>query len=149
MDGITVRKMGKDDLGAVHAIEQASFITPWSYQSLKGELKNKLAYYSVAVVDSRIVGYAGMWSVLDESHITNVAVDAEYRRRGIGRAIMEHMVEAAKERGAVSMTLEVRAGNTAAQTLYFNMGFVRGGLRRGYYTDTNEDALILWKQLSE
>ena len=149
MDGLIVRKMEKNDLQAVHAIEQASFITPWSFQSLKGELKNKLAYYCVAETDSRIVGYAGMWSIFDESHITNVAVDSEYRRQGIGKAIMEHMVEAAKSRGATSMTLEVRANNTAAQTLYFNMGFVRGGLRRGYYTDTNEDALILWKQLTQ
>ena len=149
MDNLIIRKMGKDDLNAVHAIEKASFITPWSYQSLKSDLKNKLAYYCVADKESEIVGYAGMWIVFDESHITNVAVDKNFRRGGIGRAIMEHMVDVAISRGASAMTLEVRRSNTAAQSLYSQMGFAQYGIRRGYYTDTNEDALILWKQLAQ
>ena len=149
MDNLIIRKMGKDDLHAVHAIEQASFITPWSFQSLKSDLKNKLAYYCVADKESDIVGYAGMWIVFDESHITNVAVDKNFRRNGIGRAIMEHMVDVAIDKGATAMTLEVRRSNTAAQSLYSQMGFMQYGIRRGYYTDTNEDALILWKQLAQ
>ena len=144
---LTVRQMSKQDIEAVYAIECASFITPWSYQSLKGELKNKLAYYCVLIYRGQVAGYGGMWIVLDEAHITNVAVTASHRRNGFGKRIMEHMTDMARSRGVCAMTLEVRRSNVAAQTLYLGLGFTELGVRKGYYTDTHEDALILWKRL--
>lgn len=147
MPDLIIRQMDRQDLEAVHSIECASFITPWSYQALKGELKNKLAYYCVLELDEQVVGYAGMWLVFDEAHVTNVAVAPSKRRNGFGKMIMEHMIDTARAKGAEAMTLEVRQFNSAAQTLYFGMDFVQYGIRPGYYSDTREDALILWKRL--
>ena len=134
------------DLDQVGVIERSSFPTPWSKRSFHSELtQNIYAEYIVARRRSRVVGYAGMWVVLDEGHITNIAVHPTFRGQGIGDRLLRELTERAIQRGATRMTLEVRPTNLVAQTLYARHGFVQRGIRRGYYSDTHEDALIMWK----
>lgn len=131
----------------VLAIEETSFPTPWSRQSFYYEVtENDFAFYLVAIHEGRVIAYAGIWLVLDEAHITNVAVHPEYRGCGVGRAIMLKIIGSAALLGAVRMTLEVRPSNYVAIGLYESLGFERRGIRKGYYTDTNEDAIIMWKE---
>lgn len=145
MDQISIsRRMNKNDIPAVARLEQACFAAPWSSGALRSELKNRLAHYQVIVQGGDIRAYAGMWLVLPEAYITNVAVHPAYRRQGYGRRIMLEMMHAARAAGALCMTLEVRKSNLAAQALYAALGFVQAGARRGYYRDNGEDALILW-----
>ncbi len=142
------------DLGAKHidrivAIEKVSFPTPWSTEAFHHELNdNPFAHYLVAVLDGEVIGYGGMWQVLDEAHVTNVAVDIPYRGQGIGRRILEALAEKAAAQGCSKMTLEVRISNFAAQRLYTSLDFIAYGVRKGYYTDTKEDAIIMWKNLA-
>jgi ribosomal-protein-alanine N-acetyltransferase len=93
-----------------------------------------------------VVGYGGMWFIIDEAHVTNIAVHPDYRQRKIGEMIVQEMIKTAKENGINGMTLEVRVSNTAAINLYKKLGFVDYGIRKGYYADTGEDALIMWKK---
>ena len=111
------------------------------------ELINSNAYYYVIEVDKRIVGYVGFWKIIDEAHITNVAIHNDYRRLGYGRALINALLNKAKELEIIAVTLEVRVSNLAAISLYERFGFVSSGVRRGYYSDNNEDALIMWLKL--
>ena len=140
----TLRDMQRRDLDRVYELECRCFRTPWSKMSLRGELKNKLAKYLVYEEDGRVYGYCGMWMIFDEAHITNIAVDPERRREGIGKKILLGMMQAALLNGCTCMTLEVRETNYAAQALYRQFDFEKNGYRRGYYEDTGEGALILW-----
>lgn len=144
MSEVQFRPMQKGDVARVAELERLCFRTPWSEASLAGELKNRLASYRVGELEGRVVTYGGMWIFFDEAHITNVAVDPEYRKRGIGHELMREMMRAAVLRGAEKMSLEVRVTNEAAQRLYASIGFVAEGRRKKYYSDTGEDALILW-----
>ena len=145
--GFSVRPMTLDDLDGVMAVEQESFLTPWSRSAFEEELvKNRLARYLVALDADSIVGYAGTWLVINEAHVTNVAVHAGRRREGIGRLLMEALMQMARDAGMESMTLEVRVSNEAAKTLYQQLGFVSAGIRKNYYSETKEDALILWRE---
>ncbi|MCL4425584.1 MAG: ribosomal protein S18-alanine N-acetyltransferase [Firmicutes bacterium] len=138
--------MTPEDLDGVMTIEKLSFPTPWSRQAFYTEImENSYAHYIVARVGKTVIGYAGMWLILDEAHVTNVAVHPDYRGRGVGQALMQELVERALQEGAESMTLEVRVSNLAAQQLYEKLGFEKRGIRRGYYTDVKEDAIIMWK----
>ena len=135
------------DLDGVMAVEHDSFRTPWSRLAFEEELGlNRLARYLVAVDGDCVVGYAGAWLVINEVHVTNVAISLSRRREGIGRLLMESLLELARENGLESMTLEVRVSNTAARRLYKELGFVEAGLRKNYYSETKEDALILWRE---
>lgn len=143
---ISIEQMTVDDLDRVLEIEVLSYPTPWSRRAFQSELsENSYAHYYVAKHEGQIVGYFGMWVILDEAHITNIAVHPDYRRHRIGRRMLEFSFDRAKEFGATRMTLEVRVSNIPAQTLYRKLGFVERGIRKGYYTDTNEDAIIMWK----
>ena len=145
MEEVRVREMLIGDLDEILDIEQLSFPTPWSRRSFLSELtENIYAHYVVGQYADRVVGYCGMWVIIDEAHITNVAVHPEFRGRGIGEKLVRDMIERAKSRGALRMTLEVRVSNFAAQNLYKRLGFVARGLRRGYYSDTGEDATVMW-----
>lgn len=135
-------------LDEILKIEQVSFPTPWSKQAFLSEINdNALAYYWVSVLNDLIIGYGGMWIILDEAHVTNVAVHPGFRGRGVGRGIMTHLIGQALVLGAFKMTLEVRPSNLAAFHLYEKMGFNIAGRRKGYYTDTKEDGIIMWKTL--
>jgi ribosomal-protein-alanine N-acetyltransferase len=144
MTSIVVRRMNTLDIDGVLAVEQQAFTTPWSREGFVNEMRNELAYYLVMVESGKIIGYAGMWLIVDEAHVTNVALLPEYRGKKLGEKLMSALLEHAKNRGALRMTLEVRASNEAAQGLYHKFGFASQGRRRNYYTDTNEDALIMW-----
>ena len=141
---IIYREMREPDVKRVAELEKICFRTPWSYNSLLGELSNAVAFYIVAVEDDTVVGYAGTWIMLDESHMTNIAVDPEYRNRGIARNMILKLMQEALRRGAERMTLEVRENNHTAQRLYASLDFAYAGTRKHYYTDTGENALILW-----
>lgn len=143
---LTFAKMSLEHLKEVLAIEKNSFPTPWSRYAFTYELtQNEFAFYSVALSGRKVVGYAGMWLILDEAHVTNLAVHPEYRGRHVGRELMRELMRRAAMLGATRMTLEVRTSNQVARHLYAALGFVECGRRWGYYTDTNEDALIMWK----
>jgi ribosomal-protein-alanine N-acetyltransferase len=149
MDEVSLRRMNLADVDKVWHVEKRSFGTPWSRQAFVDEMNHELSYYLVLEKTKHIVGYAGMWLIVDEAHITNVAVLPEFRGQGLGARLMFEIKRHARERGAVRMTLEVRASNFVAQKLYSKMGFRQGGIRRNYYRETKEDALIMWCELNE
>jgi len=123
-----------------------SFPITWSKDSFEKELTNKYARYMVAVKDGLVVGFAGMWIILDEAHITNIAVHPEYRGFGIGTMLMESLISICKIENVIGITLEVRVSNQRAINLYKKFGFVEEGIRKAYYEDNKEDALIMWKR---
>lgn len=138
--------MTQEHIQDVLQIEEACFAIPWTKQDFEREMKeNKLAIYIIAVLDGKIVGYAGMWHVVTEGHITNIAVLQEYRRQGIGNALLEQIIHIAEQKEMIGITLEVRISNIAAQKLYIKYGFRPEGFRKNYYQDTKEDAVIMWK----
>jgi len=143
----TIEMMDIKDLDEVIEVERQCFTTPWSRYSFICELKdNQFSHYIVAKDMDKIVGYAGMWVIIDEAHVTNVGVLPEYRGEGVGEFLMRSLIAAAKERGANMMTLEVRKSNYVAQNLYSKLGFEPIGIRRGYYMDDREDAVIMLKE---
>lgn len=144
MTEVSFREMAAGDIAAVAAMEKECFAAPWPFKAFEEELENRLAYYLLAVSGDVVIGYAGMWVIYDEAHITNVAVTPARRGQGVGRSMMLEAIRFAGEKGASSMTLEVRPSNAAALALYEKLGFVRAGVRRQYYEDTREDALIMW-----
>lgn len=144
MNEITYRPMREEDVKRVAELEAICFRTPWSYRSLLGELSNNVAHYIVAVSDNTVVGYAGSWIMFDEVHMTNIAVDPDMRNRGIATNMIIRLMGFAIERGGERMTLEVRENNHRAQRLYASLDFAYAGMRKRYYTDTGENALILW-----
>lgn len=143
---IEIRPMTKDDLIDVVAIERLCFGDRWSVQAFAGELDNPSSSYFVAREGRRIVGYAGYWLILEEAHITTIAVHPIFQRLSIGEQLLLHLIEHSAEVGAKWLTLEVRASNTSAQRLYHKYGFTALGRRRGYYQDDGEDALVMWTE---
>jgi ribosomal-protein-alanine N-acetyltransferase len=141
---LRVEPMGVADLDAVQEIERRSFTTPWPSHAYRTELEtNRLATYLVARLDGLVVGYAGMWVMVDEAHVTTFAVEPEHRRQGIGERLLLALLDVANARHAHEATLEVRLSNMAARRLYEKYGFRPVGLRPRYYSDDNEDALIM------
>lgn len=140
--------MTVDDLNDVMEVEVNSFTVPWSREAFFNELtKNQFAQYLVVEVDQKVVGYCGVWIIVDEAHITNIALLPEYRGMKLGEALMAKVMELAREMGALRMTLEVRVSNNRAQNLYRKFGFEEGAIRKQYYTDNMEDALVMWVNL--
>jgi len=136
--------MGLADLPSVHAIERASFFPPWPDEAYRNELQtNRLATYLVARLDDVVIGFAGMWLMVDEAHVTTFAVDPAWRRRQVGGRMLVALLDVAMARGAREATLEVRLSNVAARRLYEKFGFRPVGLRPRYYSDNGEDALIM------
>lgn len=144
---IAIKKMTKEHIEQVYAIEEKCFSIPWSKKSFEKEInENKMAIYLVALKDEQVVGYAGMWHVINEGHITNVAVNPEHRRQGIGESLVNKLIEIAKEKEMIGITLEVRTSNEIAKNLYKKQGFLLDGIRKEYY-ENKEDAFIMWKNL--
>ncbi|MGE5613251.1 MAG: ribosomal protein S18-alanine N-acetyltransferase [Bacillota bacterium] len=130
-------------------IEKLCFKIPWSRKSIEDEIiRNKSAIYFCAVDNGRTLGYCGMWQVIDEGYITNIAVHPEFRNCGIGSLLMDALLKEAEAKGIKALTLEVRKSNLTAQALYRKYGFESGGIRKRYYADNNEDAIIMWKRLA-
>lgn len=143
---VQISDMRLSDIDEVLEIEKLCFPTPWTRRAFVSELnENVYAHYIVARSNGRLAGYAGMWVILEEAHITNIAVHPAYRRQGLGWLLLHELMERARVRHATAMTLEVRTSNLVAQTMYTRAGFQVRGLRKGYYTDTKEDAIVMWK----
>jgi ribosomal-protein-alanine N-acetyltransferase len=141
---VRIDRMTVDDLPAVQEIERVSFLTPWPSQAYRSEIEtNRLAAYLVAWSGAEIVGYGGIWLMVDEAHVTTFAVHPDWRRQRIGERLILALLDEAIRRGAREATLEVRLSNLAARRLYEKYGFRPAGLRPRYYTDDNEDALIM------
>lgn len=137
--------MSLEHIPAVLEIEQASFPTPWSQQAFSYELQcNNLACYVVALHNGKVIGYGGLWLVLDEAHVTNIAIHPAYRGKRLGEKLLFELIRRTLLAGATKMTLEVRPSNYVARKLYTKMGFVERGLRKKYYSDNNEDAIVMW-----
>ena len=142
------RAMTLSDVDRVYEIELESFSPPWSKDSFVRELtENKLARYFVIEINGFIVAYGGMWLIVDEAHVTNIAVAKDFRGLGMGNILVERMADMALGEGAENMTLEVRVSNERAINLYKKFGFEEYGIRPNYYIENNEDALIMWKKL--
>ncbi len=141
---IVVDRMTVDDLLVVQAIERESFSTPWPAHAYRQEIEqNRLAHYIVARYRDQIVGFAGIWLLVDEAHITTFATRTAWRRQGIGERLLVALLDLALARGAKEATLEVRPSNIPAKRLYEKYGFKVVGVRPRYYSDNNEDALIM------
>ncbi|WAA12570.1 ribosomal protein S18-alanine N-acetyltransferase [Fervidibacillus halotolerans] len=146
----TFRILTIEDIDAILHIETSSFSSPWTKEAFVRELTmNPYAIYIGAELDGKIVGYGGTWIIIDEAHITNIAVLPEFRGKKIGEQLLMKMLETMMVKGAKRATLEVRVSNTVAQNLYRKFGFVNGGIRKGYYSDNQEDALVMWVNLYE
>ena len=139
-------EMKQEHVSQVAALEKICFSDPWSENSVAYELTNKLAYWLVALEGDTVVGYIGSQTVMEETDMMNVAVHPDYRRKGIAEALVNGLVEALKERGSHCLTLEVRASNEPAKSLYEKLGFSQIGRRPNYYRNPREDALILRKE---
>ena len=140
-------KMEQGHVSQVAALEAICFRDPWSEKSVASELNNPLSHWLVAVEDDAVLGYIGSQTVLDESDMMNVAVSPAHRRKGIAEALVLALADALREKGSVKLALEVRASNAPAITLYEKLDFKPIGLRKNYYRNPKEDALILQKEL--
>lgn len=140
---IEICAMEARDLEQVAELERQCFSTPWSRQAFSEELENEMARYFVAREQETVCGYIGFWKIIDEGHITNVAVLEQYRRHGVGGQLIAQLVDTAKEERLRLLTLEVRKGNAPAIALYQKYGFVVLGTRKRYYHHPDEDALIM------
>jgi ribosomal-protein-alanine N-acetyltransferase len=146
MDVFTIREANESDVKILADIDERCFRAPWSEKSFFEEITtNEIAKYVVAEINGKVVGYAGIWIILDEGHITNVAVHPDYRRKGIAKAVVSEAMAKSKEVGANLFTLEVRASNKDAISLYEQFDFKKVGVRKEYYEDNGEDAVIMWK----
>ncbi|MFZ3102523.1 MAG: ribosomal protein S18-alanine N-acetyltransferase [Desulfitobacteriaceae bacterium] len=145
-----IRPMRIEDLKAVHAIERVSFSNPWSLQSFTAELRdNDYARYFCLVAAEQVIGYMGLWCILEEGHISNIAISPEYRGKGFGEFLIRSVMQNMRSTGMERMTLEVRVSNLVARNLYERLGFLTAGVRKAYYADNREDALIMWAELEK
>jgi [ribosomal protein S18]-alanine N-acetyltransferase len=145
MTRIELRRLELRDLGAIERIEQRSYPTPWSRSMFAGELAKPSSICIGAFDSDSLAGYLIISRYVDAWHVMNVAVSPEYRRRGIATTMLERLFELTAGDGRRGYTLEVRVSNLDAIRLYERVGFKARGIRRGYYTDNREDALIMWK----
>lgn len=146
MAEVIIRQAVPDDAGSIYEIENLCFPDPWSMDALTFELEsNPRAFYVVAELDGEVVGYAGLWIIGDEGHITNVAVKPGFRNRKIGKGIIGVMIDFTSDEGIAHHTLEVSKSNIPAINLYEKFGFRIEGVRKNYYQNNGEDALIMWR----
>ncbi len=143
-----IRKMYIEDVPAVYQVEKASFTSPWTEETYEHEMKhNDYAHYFVVEIEGEIVGYIGLWLVLDDAQVTNIAILPQYRGYKIGEKLFGFALQYILQQGANRLSLEVRVSNVAAQNLYRKFGLVHGGIRKNYYPDNGEDALVMWVNL--
>ena len=145
---VIIKRMTLEHVDEVVKIEKYSYKTPWSREVFITEVENNdFAKYYVALKHSHVIGYAGMWIILDESHVTTLAVHPDFRKQGLGKLLMTTLTKEALLLGADRITLEVRPSNALARTLYNSLGFKSVGVKKAYYSDNDEDAIIMWKSL--
>ncbi|MEK3795754.1 ribosomal protein S18-alanine N-acetyltransferase [Paenibacillus sp. FSL R7-0204] len=147
---LVFRLMRLEDVPEILVIEREAFTMPWTEEAFRNELThNHFAKYMVMELAGHIIGYAGMWAIVDEAHVTNIALLEAYRGRKWGERLLDELMKTAAYLGMKSITLEVRVSNEVAQNLYRKKGFKPAGTRKGYYSDNREDALIMWADLPE
>ena len=144
-----IEKMNASHVPQIAELEKVCFADPWSVTSIETELTSRLSLWFVAMEGDKVVGYVGSQTVIDESDVMNIAVHPDYRRQGIGEALLETLADALREKGSRGLTLEARVSNTPAVSLYEKAGFRQVGLRKNYYRNPKEDALILRKELEK
>lgn len=142
-----IRKMTEQDIDRIMVIEVESFSLPWSKQSYISELKNNFANYLVCDYEGQVAGYGGIWVVFEEAHITNIAIATDYRGTGMGKALMLELENVARTKKAQRILLEVRPTNNTARHMYKGLGYIDTGLRKAYYSDNGEDAILMTKFL--
>lgn len=132
-------------LDEVLEIEKQSYPNPWGYYSFYSEItSNKINHYLTSNYQGKIIGYAGIWIIIDEGHITNLAVAPDYRRRGVGELLLRHLIATCEKCNVKTITLEVREKNLPALSLYQKYGFKQKGIRKNHYPETAESCLIMW-----
>ena len=141
-----ITKMSQCHVPQIAELEKICFNDPWSENSIASELDNRLSCWLVAIADDKVVGYVGSQTVLGETDMMNIAIHPDYRKQGIATELISALIEALNERGSHSLMLEVRASNEPAKSLYLKMGFDVVGVRKNYYRNPREDALILRKE---
>lgn len=146
MSNIEIVPLSKDYIEDVYTIGNLSLRVPWSIESIEKELHNKFAHYILSKLNGKVIGFGGAWIIVDEAHITNIAVHPEFRGVGIGDIIVQELISLCKNNKVRDITLEVRKSNIPAQNLYLKHGFLEEGIRKGYYLDNNEDGIIMWKR---
>jgi len=146
---IFIQPLTQTHIKELYLLEKASFSEPWSEITFLKELENPQAHYLIAVKDGALVGYAGMWVILEEGHITNIAVAKEQRGHGIGKMLVSALIERAHEMSLIGLTLEVRQSNVLAINLYESFGFISVGERKDYYHYPTEDATIMWNYFAD
>lgn len=143
-----IRKMTVDDIDSVVEVELRSFPTPWERHAFEYEMEqNDAAYYLVCEIDGEVIAHCGAWFVMDQGTITNIAVMPDYRGRGIGKLLLQEMLDYCDNEEIGNISLEVRVSNEVAIRLYEKMGFVKGPVRKNYYADNNEDAILMYMNL--
>ena len=144
---INLSPMNESHIDGILEISNLSFHMPWSRESIENEFRNRLAHYIIAEDEKgKVIGYGGVWIVVDEGDITNIAVHPDYRGQHIGSMILEEMIRVCSSHSVTAMTLEVRKSNMAAQNLYKKFGFIAEAVRPKYYEDNDEDAILMWKR---
>lgn len=148
MAELIIRKMLVTDIDAVIKVEKASFTTPWPKDVFFQEITyNEYAHYFVVELDKEVIGYAGLWLVIDDTQITNIAIIPNYRGYKFGEKLFQYAFQYAVQMGTKRLSLEVRASNIPAQRMYRKFGLVPGGIRKKYYEDNQEDAIVMWVNL--
>lgn len=148
LEALNIREMTYGDIDQVMIVEHSAFDVPWSRQAFENELlSNQFATYFVAEYGGKIIGYCGVWVIVDEAHITNIAVLSGYRGFKIGETLLRKVMLHAKVKHARTISLEVRVTNDIAKNLYRKLGFSGGGIRKNYYSNNGEDALIMWVKI--
>ena len=137
--------MDQTHVESIARLESVCFNDPWSVNSIQSELNNPLSLWIVAIDSNQVIGYVGSQSVMGWADMMNLAVDPDYRNRGVGRELVEQLIKRLKDNEVTCLTLEVRVSNTPAVNLYSSLGFCEVGRRPGYYRNPKEDALILRK----
>ena len=146
---LTIRMMELDDIEQVMAVDKASFPAPWPEEIFTQEIRdNEFAFYYVLEQKGKIIGYAGTWMVLGDAQITNIALLPEMRGKKLGERLFKHVLAQAMMIGMERLSLEVRVSNVIAQKMYRKFGLVPGGIRKNYYSDNNEDAIVMWVDLT-
>lgn len=145
MNSYKIELMNSSHVKGVFEVSKLSLAESWNIDSIEKELSNKLAKYLVALHGDKVIGFVGMWIVFHEGDITNVAVHPEYRKQGVGNLLIDNLITLCKENNINSLTLEVRESNIPAQSLYKKHGFKEEGIRKNFYNNPKENAIIMWK----
>lgn len=145
MSSYKIEPMNSSHISGIFEVSTLSLLEAWSINSIEKELSNKLAKYIVALDSDKVIGFVGMWIVFDEGDITNIAVHPDYRKQGIGTLLMDNLISLCNGNSINSLTLEVRESNIPAQRLYEKHGFKGEGIRKNFYDNPKENAIIMWK----